>query len=869
MNFVDFTEIESSMDWELFAQAFFRSKGFNIIEGPSVGSDGGTGKDLIIEEVKNSEFGEIRRRFLVSCKHYAHREKSESVKESDEKEKIDVNLYLEDCAGFIGFYSTYPTSTLLENLKKLKAKKNQVIEIFDYERIEEYLLLGDKENNLLKIFFTKSYKKWKNLSGKEIEKNQNFKSIFEEDFKIKDKEYFKKYYQGQPADWSIIRKYTFKRDSFDYIIKQLENNKISLLTGAGGEGKTTLLMQVGDYYLKKKYNVFYSADPIQNIEISELKFSSSKKYLLIIDNANTITNLAEFIKKVKLSTGILVLLASRKNEWDYSLSLRKDSIDIVRWIDKPFILHKLSHNEISDLVELLKEHKVLNKDVEDKLPEFLKENRNSNFLLSLMVYATQGKSFEYIIADVISKIQSWESSELTINAIGYIVCLEVLGNSKDGIIYCQETFLKKLLNVTNPNKYLIIKRQLAEEAFFQGSLTNTINTRNPIIAKIYFDYLFYDTSPILDKYTFYYNIIREASYSNKISDKEILATIPKYFFESDKKLAIQLVQDAISYGFFWNTYYRFIDNEISNENIGSYNLEEYSARWLYKKAFQQNSKDPTLFIRWADFELTQSAMGDVKSEYTPRWIFNTGMTLAPFKNLFIIWAKEEIRVKNIGANIDDIYSARWICKQGIDKTPSKDIFVTWANIEANAQNIGKDANDENSARWICKQGIDKKPSADLFVTWANIEANEGNIGRDTNDENSARWICKQGIDKTPSQDIFVTWANIEANAQNIGKDANDENSARWICKEGFEKTKGLHCLYKWLKIELKQNNIGDSNSPYTAQWLFEYYIKERKTNQFTFNNIVIKTASELKEFIENSNSREDIDIDTISEDINK
>lgn len=106
MSIVDYTEIKHSMDWELFAQAFFRAKGFEIVEGPSIGSDSGTGKYLIIEEVKPSEFGEMKRRFLVSCKHYAHREKGNSVKESNEKDSISVNLELENCDGFIGFYST-------------------------------------------------------------------------------------------------------------------------------------------------------------------------------------------------------------------------------------------------------------------------------------------------------------------------------------------------------------------------------------------------------------------------------------------------------------------------------------------------------------------------------------------------------------------------------------------------------------------------------------------------------------------------------------------------------------------------------------------------------------------------------------------
>jgi hypothetical protein len=832
MNIVDFTEIASPMDWELFAQAFFRSKEFVIVEGPSSGGDSGTGKDLIIEKVITDEFGEIKRRFLVSCKHYAH--SGDSVNASDEKDNILTNLVSQNCSGFIGFYSTIPSSPLQQKIKNLKESKILNINVSDYydrEKIEHYLLYEDKNCGLLKRFFKNSYKEWASLGKKDVEENSNLKKLKEEDFITKDKDYFKKYYDGQPADWSIIRKYTFKRESLDLIIGRLETNKISLLTGAGGEGKTTLLMQVGDYYLKNEYNVFYSFDAIQNINISELRFKPNKKYLLIIDNANTIVNLTEFIKKIKLSNGILVLLASRKNEWDYSLSIRTDSEDLNRWIGKPIILHKLSNNELTELTVLLQKHKVLNEEVKEKLPQFIKENTNFNFLLSVMVYATQGKSFDLIIADVINKIQGWKNSELTINSIGYIVCIEILGKGNHGIIHCQETLLKKLLNVTNNNQYSIIKKQLAEEAFFQGSLTNIINTRNPIIAKIYFDYLFYDETPILDKYTFYYDIIRETSNSSSIFDKDILGLLPKYFFKKDRNLAIQLLKDAISHGFFWNTYYQFIDNEISEGNFGSYNSEEYSARWLFEKAFQRNSKDPLLYTRWAQFELKQSDIGNIKFEYTPRWIFYTGMKLAPFDNLFVLWAKEEIRVNNLGENIDTEYSARWICEQGISKTPSCDLFLTWANIEADSGNIGIDINDEYSARWICKQGMDLKPTKDIFITWAKIEINVENIGKDVNDKYSARWICKQGISMTPSSDLFIIWAHIEADSGNIGIDVNDEYSARWICKQGIIKSPTGDLFSSWANIEFNAGNIGkDVNDEYSARWICMEGISKTPTN---------------------------------------
>ena len=812
MNRVDFTEIQDPLDWEFFAEAFFRAKGKNIIQGPSTGGDGGTGKDLIIEETLPSEFGDIKRKILVSCKHFA--KSGKSVNADNEKDNILINVVAENCSGFLGFYSTAVSSPLQSKIQDLRKNDRIRIDIADYydsQSIEQFLLFKDEGNLLLKNFFPESYKKWKKLGSKDAEQNPNFNKLSEEDFKVKSKDYFKKFFEGQPADWNIIRKYTFKRDSFDYVIQQLEANKVSLITGAGGEGKTTLLMQVGEYCFQKGFTVLYSFSSIVNLELSELKFKPHKKYLVILDNANAIVNLSQFVKNVKLSSNVFALLASRKNEWDYSLSTRDDKEDLSRWIGQITNLHRLTENEVAALSELLRKYHVLNEEIKEKISAFIKDSTSSNFLLAVMIYATQGKSFDFIIKDVIDKVRGWANSEKTIEAIGYIVCIEVLGKGAFGQAYCQETLLKKLLDIINIEQYRTVKKHLAQEAFFQGSLTNIIHTRNPIIANIYFECLFQGEAPLLDKYEFYYNIIRETSYSNRSYDKDILALIPKYFLAKDEQLSIQLLKDAISYGFFWNTYYSFINKEVSQGNIGIYNSDEYSARWLFEKAFEKNSKDTMLYPMWGRFELGQGDIGRIEAKYTARWIFRTGIMLQPSSQLCVIWANEEVKVDNLGKDVDDEYTARWICREGTEKVPTPDLYGTWANIEANAGNIGE----------LISGGFEKY---------------------------SARWICKEGIDKAPASELFSTWANIEISVRNVGIDIEDKYSVRWILKEGFNKTKNRRVLFKWIRVELGENNLGSKDNLYSAEWLYEMF-------KNLFASIQgIGSASELKEFLDKRGS---------------
>ena len=134
--------------FEMFARDFFEELGFNIIEGPDRGADGG--RDLIIEEERNGLLGKTNIRWLVSCKHKAHSGRSVTDKDdSNIKDRMERNK----AGGFIGFYSTLPSSSLQKTIQNSLEEKGK---IFDREKIEnmikdedlqEYIkLLGVKKN---------------------------------------------------------------------------------------------------------------------------------------------------------------------------------------------------------------------------------------------------------------------------------------------------------------------------------------------------------------------------------------------------------------------------------------------------------------------------------------------------------------------------------------------------------------------------------------------------------------------------------------------------------------------------------------------------------------------------------------------------
>ena len=136
--------------FELFARDFFLNLNFEIETHPSRGADGGT--DLIVAEPLAGVITKKVFRWLVSCKHYAH--SGRSVPPNDEGD-IPGRLEQFGCQGFIAFYSTLPSSGLTNKLESYKTRFG--IEIFDYKRIEHFLVAQRSLRHVLRRYFPNSY----------------------------------------------------------------------------------------------------------------------------------------------------------------------------------------------------------------------------------------------------------------------------------------------------------------------------------------------------------------------------------------------------------------------------------------------------------------------------------------------------------------------------------------------------------------------------------------------------------------------------------------------------------------------------------------------------------------------------------------
>lgn len=111
------------------------------------------GKDLIVEETRAGLIESTKIKWLVSCKHFSFT--GQSVTPSDEK-NVRERVHAARCDGFLGFYSTLPSSGLTELLHN---QSDIQVNFLDHEVIERHLLASKEGRKLVDRYFPKSAKK--------------------------------------------------------------------------------------------------------------------------------------------------------------------------------------------------------------------------------------------------------------------------------------------------------------------------------------------------------------------------------------------------------------------------------------------------------------------------------------------------------------------------------------------------------------------------------------------------------------------------------------------------------------------------------------------------------------------------------------
>lgn len=193
--------------FEFFARDFLEFMGYKIVVSPDRGADGG--KDLIVEEKRTGIGGETIIRWLVSCKHQAHSGSSVSANiESNIGDRIEVH----GCQGFLGFYSTLPSSGLSTNLQGYRTKFE--VQVFDREKIEKELVYSGEGLKIVERYFPKSFKSWKKESVQPV---QLFLTPPSLKCKVCGKELFDQDDKGIITTWEIFKSGVKNPKKIEYV----------------------------------------------------------------------------------------------------------------------------------------------------------------------------------------------------------------------------------------------------------------------------------------------------------------------------------------------------------------------------------------------------------------------------------------------------------------------------------------------------------------------------------------------------------------------------------------------------------------------------------------------------------------------------
>ena len=665
----------------------------------------------------------------------------------------------------------------------------------------------------------------------------------------------KLYLQGEPCSWPLIfssSQYTpVKRDIVNVLKTEIENEiGAMVLTGAGGEGKTTILMQLCmDLYYDGKM-VLYHAPTYKYdfpVDISESVF--------LIDNPSNTVEFKSFLTKAT-KEGHTVVIAARSNEWTIlKESLFEDTKRSVREIEIP----KISANEAKSFAHYLKTHIYWIKRCESEVEKLFYKDSYGFLYASMLMAIYNSDSLEKIAEEIIERISSFENGKKTLKILAAIVFVEQAGTKISTNTYrtlCRDFFVNE-----KEIKYYLRKEVVLNGRFYE--------TRHDSISRLFFKYLFLDEDSwrflekeeqeeviiaILEVY------LREVEKSvreyNPLDPRVI--DIAGLFSQALKVIDYEDTQEYIVQRLYEScqqnghvilerTYHQ-IDNDIVKNKIAEKCFEHKLSVWGIYNSWLRNlaNKLETIdsvveYIKnlciemeapidiwnlWIKLQVKKCNGDKDISLCTIREIYKLGLkSLANNAHWWISWASFEEKYGNYGDTATE-YSTRWILKEGCNRVKNNPhLWIAWANFEVACENYG-DTETKYSARWIIKEGCSKLKNTHLLIKFAEIEEKVGNIG-DISISDSARGILYRGCMEFPtSSHIWIKWAEIEINIENIG-DYETVNSAAWVYKEACTQ----NCMVtdsaiwiKWVDFALNYNNIMKCSNvnEYTPSKILKY-----------------------------------------------
>ena len=356
------------------------------------------------------------------------------------------------------------------------------------------------------------------------------------------------YYKGHPPTWALVSQgFTARRRAVDQILEKLRLDKprdfiAVLVTAAGGEGKSTVLKQVGYELAKRDYKVLEAQSRAANPERA-LRMERGSLALLI-DNAQDLNRIEFLLRKARYRTEpTRLILAARAHEWR---EIRKNVfVGDTRRMLAFLNLAPLDQTETVALAEILSEMGV--PVAPERLQHVIARESNGS-LLAAMMQITHGKPLAAIVSDVVAIIDQWPDSERLLDALGIVTAIEEIGFLRSKEYFCGMALFCEVMALSTGSANQLIFQRLVGELDLEESGKRVL-TRHPVIAKAVADVLFKGHTPYLEAMAIHTRIVEAAG---KLSTEHIfgggrnfLTIIPH---EYKKKQAWQQARELFQTG---------------------------------------------------------------------------------------------------------------------------------------------------------------------------------------------------------------------------------------------------------------------------------------------------------------------------------
>ena len=530
---------------------------------------------------------------------------------------------------------------------------------------------------------------------------------------------------GEPKHWGVLRQVAIERPAERDLLELLNaGQQLIVLTGAAGDGKTTILKRVAMASRQHGRRVFW-ANALNRKPFPSLPScmgNADVPTCIFIDNADMATGYPYLEEDLTNYQNLQIVLCARTHCWlQKSISFsRYSSIEITT----------LSENESEEIAKKILKYKAT--DRETDVATLVTDIRTSvasdePHLLAAMMTATRGIAFPQIVESMITQFVEAED-DLALRVIACGSLIHELSGGKVGRI-THRLFKKIIHDNTTANRhseYLKYMKRISGE-IVQINISDhsygEYDLRHPYITQSVLNY--------------FYGL----DYGKPIKNGDALAYDLCTIISSD--MSPEVVENIKNNNGLHRNYSYKICTMLILLDTNIYRcIPRIICRDVYRyfiDRFGNTEHEKTLraycLFMWACAEINSPSKGseDNNSRLLHNSLFEEAVRIDhDFSQAWLKWADVAERDGHIG---DFLYpeqdSAGWIFRKAWESgVRDANLLQHWAEFEDRRGNLGDFNEPENhTACWIFRKAWESGiRDANLLLHWARFEEKRGNIG---------------------------------------------------------------------------------------------------------------------------------------------